>query len=466
MSGAKMIQHIPARKTLVNRTAETKRIRLAVYCRVSTDEEDQLESFANQQAYYLRYVSNHPEYTLVKVFADEGITGLNTRKREEFIKMIESCKAGLVDMIITKSISRMFRNTADCLLYTRELKKMGIGVVFEEQGINTLDSTGELMLTILSSLAQDESRNISENVTWGIRSRFQQGRLHLNTNRFLGYDKDKDGNLIINPAQAKLVQRIFDSFLNGLSPDTIAAQFRQEGIPTIMGTSRWSPSTIYGILRNEKYKGDVLLQKWYTADFLSGITVRNNGEVEQYYIKGNHEPIISPERWEVAQLELARRKAFRERYGLRTLGRYTAEQPFSNRVFCARCGDLFCRRTWYRLGRDIKVWQCNKRYKEKGVVGCTSENLFEHQLHDAFVRAWNTVVAERESRMSVWNAQMAGNDLLTAFYAKRFMHLTANGQMMNKIDMNIVAKVLEHAVFHGDHLDFHLLDGSQITVNL
>ena len=136
MSGAKMIQHIPARKTLVNRTAETKRIRLAVYCRVSTDEEDQLESFANQQAYYLRYVSNHPEYTLVKVFADEGITGLNTRKREEFIKMIESCKAGLVDMIITKSISRMFRNTADCLLYTRELKKMGIGVVFEEQGIN------------------------------------------------------------------------------------------------------------------------------------------------------------------------------------------------------------------------------------------------------------------------------------------------------------------------------------------
>ena len=281
MSGAKMIQHIPARKTLVNRTAETKRIRLAVYCRVSTDEEDQLESFANQQAYYLRYVSNHPEYTLVKVFADEGITGLNTRKREEFIKMIEACNAGLVDMIITKSISRMFRNTADCLLYTLELKKMGIGVVFEEQGINTLDSTGELMLTILSSLAQDESRNISENVTWGIRSRFQQGRLHLNTNRFLGYDKDKDGNLIINPAQAKLVQRIFDSFLNGLSPDTIAAQFRQEGIPTIMGTSRWSPSTIYGILRNEKYKGDVLLQKWYTADFLSGITVRNNGEVEQ-----------------------------------------------------------------------------------------------------------------------------------------------------------------------------------------
>lgn len=466
MSGAKMIQHIPARKTLVNRTAETKRIRLAVYCRVSTDEEDQLESFANQQAYYLRYVSNHPEYTLVKVFADEGITGLNTRKREEFIKMIEACKTGLVDMIITKSISRMFRNTADCLLYTRELKKMGIGVVFEEQGINTLDSTGELMLTILSSLAQDESRNISENVTWGIRSRFQQGRLHLNTNRFLGYDKDKDGNLIINHEQARLVQRIFDSFLNGMSPDTIAAQFRQEGIPTIMGTSRWSPSTIYGILRNEKYKGDVLLQKWYTADFLSGITVRNNGEVEQYYIKGNHEPIIPPERWEVAQLELARRKAFRERYGLRTLGRYTAEQPFSNRVFCARCGDLFCRRTWYRLGRDIKVWQCNKRYKEKGVVGCTSGNLFEHQLHDAFVRAWNTVVTERESRMSVWNAQMAGNDLLTAFYAKRFMYLTANGQMMNKTDMNIVAKVLERAVFHGDHLDFYLLDGSQITVNL
>ena len=189
---------------MTNRAAEARLIRLAVYCRVSTDEEDQLESFANQQAYYQRYVRNHPEYHLVGIFADEGITGLNTRKRDQFKRMIEECEAGHVDMIITKSISRMFRNTADCLLYTRELKKRGIGVLFEEQNINTLDSTGELMLTILSSLAQDESRNISENTTWGIRSRFQQGHLHLNTNRFLGYDKDKDGNLIINPDQAIL----------------------------------------------------------------------------------------------------------------------------------------------------------------------------------------------------------------------------------------------------------------------
>ena len=210
----------------------------------------------NQQAYYQRYVRNHPEYQLVDIFADEGITGLNTRKRDQFKRMIEECEAGHVDMIITKSISRMFRNTADCLLYTRELKKRGIGVLFEEQNINTLDSTGELMLTILSSLAQDESRNISENTTWGIRSRFQQGHLHLNTNRFLGYDKDKDGNLIINPDQAKLVRRIYDSFLDGISPDTIASQFRNEKIPTIMGTSNWQASTIYGILRNEKYKGD------------------------------------------------------------------------------------------------------------------------------------------------------------------------------------------------------------------
>ena len=466
MIEARQIHHIPARRALTNRAAAARLIRLAVYCRVSTDEEDQLESFANQQSYYQRYVRNHPEYQLVDIFADEGITGLNTRKRDQFKRMIEECEAGHVDMIITKSISRMFRNTADCLLYTRELKKRGIGVLFEEQNINTLDSTGELMLTILSSLAQDESRNISENTTWGIRSRFQQGHLHLNTNRFLGYDKDKDGNLIINPDQAKLVRRIYDSFLDGISPDTIASQFRNEKIPTIMGTSNWQASTIYGILRNEKYKGDVLLQKWYTSDFLSGTTVRNNGEVEQYYIKGNHEPIIEPVRWEVTQLELARREAFREKYGLRSLGRYTANQPFSNRVFCGLCNDLFWRRTWYRLGKDVKVWQCNKRYKEKGVVGCTSKNLFEHQLHGAFIRAWNTVVAERNSRMATWAAQMAGDDQLAAFYAERFMELTASEQMIDKIDMSIVAKVLERTVFYGDHLDFFLLDGSTVTVKL
>lgn len=466
MSEARRIQHIPARRVLTNRAATTQQIRLAAYCRVSTDDDDQLESFANQQAYYQRYAKNHPEYRLVKIFADEGITGLNTRRREDFKNMMAACEAGQVDMIITKSISRMFRNTADCLRYTRELKKMGIGVLFEEQNINTLDSTGELMLTILSSLAQDESRNISENTTWGIRSRFQQGRLHLNTNRFLGYDKDKDGNLIINQEQAKLVRRVYDSFLDGVSPDTIAATFRKEGIPTIMGTSNWSASTIYGILRNEKHKGDVLLQKWYTADYLTGLTVRNNGEVEQVSITGNHEAIIDPIRWEVTQLELARREAFRERYRLRSLGRYTAEQPFSNRVFCGLCDDLFWRRTWYRLGKDVKVWQCNKRYKEKGVVGCTSRNLFERDLHGAFVRAWNTVVAERDIRMNIWAAQMAGNDLLAAFYAERFMELTASGQMMDKIDMTLVAKVLERAVFHGDHLVFYLLDGSTVTVKL
>lgn len=466
MSETRRIQHIPARRAMLNRAVATKQIRLAAYCRVSTDNEDQLESFANQQAYYLRYVQNRTQYVLVDIYADEGITGLNTRKRDNFKRMMKDCEAGLIDMVITKSISRMFRNTADCLFYTRELKKHGIGVLFEEQNLNTLDSTGELLLTILSSLAQDESRNISENTTWGIRSRFQQGRLHLNTNRFLGYDKDKDGNLIINPEQAKIVRRIFDSFLNGISPDTIATQLRKDGIPTITGTSNWSPSTIYGILRNEKYKGDALLQKWYTSDFLSGVTVRNTGEVEQYYIKGNHEPIIEPERWEIVQLELARREAFRQKYGLRSLGRYTADQPFSNRIFCGLCNDLFWRRTWYRLGKDIKVWQCNKRYKEKGVVGCTSKNLFEHQLHDAFVRAWNTVITERNSRMGKWADQMAGDDLLATFYAERFMELTASGQAMVEIDLTIVAKVLDHAIFSGEHLDFFLLDGSQVTVKL
>ena len=262
---ARKIEVIPARPEFTNRAERKQRkTRLAVYCRVSTSQEDQLESFENQQIHYRDYVASHPTYELVKIYADEGITGTNTRRREEFKAMIADCEAGLIDMVITKSISRFARNTADCLQYTRLLRDKGIGVLFEKEDIFTLDGKGELLITIMSSLAQDESRNISENITWGIRARFQQGKMHLNTNRFLGYDKDKDGALVINEAQAEIVRRIFDQFLDGLSPDIIASRLNHDGIPGVCGIPQWKNSTIKNILRNEKYKGDALLQKYIT----------------------------------------------------------------------------------------------------------------------------------------------------------------------------------------------------------
>lgn len=330
---ARTIQHIPARDELINRAAvQTHQIRVAAYCRVSTDQEEQLNSFANQVSYYKNYIQSQPRYILAGIYADEGISGTNTKRREEFKQMIRDCEAGKIDMIITKSISRFARNTQDCLYYSRHLKSMGIGIYFEKENINTLDAAGELLFTILSSLAQDESRSISENCKWGIRKKFRDGILHLNTNRFMGYDKDENGRLVINEEQAAIVRRIFYEFMNGLNPDVIARRLRDEGVPGCMGEVKWQTSTILGMLRNEKYMGDALLQKTYTVDYLTKKTVKNNGELEQVRVKGDHEPIIDPELWEAVQLELDRRQKYMQQYELRTMGRYTDEQPFSCKV--------------------------------------------------------------------------------------------------------------------------------------
>ena len=261
---SRQVVHIPARRgPAAPATARSHRLRLAAYCRVSTDQEDQLQSFENQKTYFEEYASRHPEYILAGLYADEGISGTNTRHRDDFNRMIADCEAGKIDVVITKSISRFARNTADCLMYARKLKDLGIAVIFEKEGINTMDGSGELLFTILSSLAQEESRSISENTTWGIRYLFTQGVLHLNTNRFLGYDKDKDGNLIINQEQAEIVRYIYTSFLEGNGPGVIARRLREAGVPGVMGEAKWCASTIQGILVNEKYSGDALLQKTY-----------------------------------------------------------------------------------------------------------------------------------------------------------------------------------------------------------
>lgn len=463
---ARKIEVIPARREL-SRTQEqpTKKTRLAVYCRVSTSEEDQLESFENQQIHYRDYVKSHPEYQLVKIYADEGITGTNTKRREQFKAMIADCEAGLIDMVITKAISRFSRNTADCLQYTRLLRDKGIGVLFEKEGIYTMDGKGELLITILSSLAQDESRNISENVSWGIRTRFQRGKMHINTSRFLGYDKGKEEQLVVNEGQAAIVRRIYDEFLDGYSPDIIAARLNRDKIPGVCGEPRWKCSTINGVLRNEKYKGDALLQKYVIDNFLNGKSIVNDGRVAQYYVKGSHQPIIPAERWEVVQLELKRRADYRMKHGLRTLGRFTDEQPFSNRVFCGECGGLFWRRTWYRLAGDVKIWHCTERFGKEDKPGCPNIILKEKALHAAFVTMWNRILDNRDDHLPRWKAQEANGSALEKFYAERFIALTADIKPLTEIDLHIVAKTLDYVVVKKNGtLVFHLLDGTQDAI--
>ena len=351
---------------------KTRNLRVAAYCRVSTDQEEQLNSFENQVEYYTKYIQDNPLYQMAGIYADEGISGTNTKKREEFKRMIRDCEEGKIDLVITKSISRFARNTQDCLEYSRRLKNLGIGIFFEKEHINTLDASGELLFTILSSLAQDESRNISENCKWGIRSKFKKGIPQVDCTKFLGYDKGDDGKLIVNKEQAKIVKRIYREFLNGYNPAAIAKMLMEDHIKTGTGREEWRSASVRAILKNEKYMGDALCKNLYSR-FLTKKVKKNHGEVEQFYVKESHEAIIPKEQWEAAQLELERRDSYMQKLGLTFYGYGSEINPFSCRVVCGKCGAVCGKKSW--KSRGVEFWQCNNRSKNHGVKGCASENL-------------------------------------------------------------------------------------------
>lgn len=288
--------------------AEKKKLRVAAYCRVSTGSDAQLESLDTQKTYFENYINSRNDWELAGIYYDDGISGTNTKKRAEFNRMIDECMAGNIDMIITKSISRFSRNTLDCLKFIRLLKDKNIPVFFEKESINTMDAKGEVLLTIMASLAQQESQSMSQNIKPGLQYRYQQGHVQINHKHFLGYTKDADGNLVIDPEQAETVKRIYREYLEGYSMDKIATGLMADGILTGAGKAKWWTSTINKILRNEKYIGDALLQKTYTTDFLSKTRIKNNGTVPQYYVEGNHEAIIPKEIFMQVQEELVRRR--------------------------------------------------------------------------------------------------------------------------------------------------------------
>lgn len=377
---------------------------MAAYCRVSTDQDEQLSSYENQVRYYQDYIRQNPLYELVDIYADEGISGTNTKKRTEFNRLIGECRKGKIDRIIVKSISRFSRNTLDCLKYVRELKELGIGVTFEKENIDSLDAKGEVLLTILSSLAQDESRSISENATWGIRKKFERGEIRVNTTKFVGYDKGENGNLIINEEQAKIVRRIFQDFLQGETPESIARSLKEEGVPGWNGKANWYPTTIQRMLQNEKYMGDALLQKTYTVDFLTKKRSENQGQVNQYYIEGNHEAIINKEDWDLVQLEVERRNQYRQDNHINFYIIQCEQNPFICKVFCKECGGLFGRKNWTTSRGKRPVWQCNNRYKVKGIQGCTNRHIDEETLQQAFLRAIEILHEKKEQLLEKWNS--------------------------------------------------------------
>ncbi len=383
---------IPAKPQKGNNAAkvEVKKLRVAAYCRVSTDNEEQATSYEAQIAHYREFISSNPDWMLVDVYADDGISATSTKNREEFNRMIEDCKQGKIDMIFTKSISRFARNTVDCLNYIRELKGMNIPVFFEKESINTMDAKGEVMLTIMASLAQQESESLSQNVKLGLQYGFQQGKVMVNTRLFLGYDKDAEGNLIINPEQAEIVKRIFREYLEGASCKKIGRGLERDGILTVRGSSRWHDSTIRKILENEKYMGDVLLQKTYTVDFLRKKRVVNNGVMPQYYIEGHHEPIIPKELFLKVQEEIARRGSERDCLGKKR--GFSSNHCFSQMVYCAECGEQYRRIHWNNRGKKSIVWRCTTRLHDK--EKCRAKTVSEALLQEAFLYAVNEMLGD------------------------------------------------------------------------
>ena len=363
--------------------------RVAAYARVSTEQEEQQSSYETQVNFYTNYIKSNPEWEFAGIYADEGISGTNTKHREGFKRMVDDALAGKIDLILTKSISRFARNTVDSLVTIRKLKEKGVEVYFEKENIYSMDSKGELMLTIMSSIAQEESRSISENVTWGRRKGMADGKVYMSYKFFLGYERGEDGKPKINEEQAKTVRLIYSLFLKGMGYQEIANYLDKEHIPTPRNAKRWYAKTVESILTNEKYKGDALLQKTFAIDWLNKKRKVNNGELPQYYIEGSHPAIVSPEVFDLVQNEVDKRKNQRKH----------STGVLTKRLVCGDCGTYYGRKVWHsnKPHRDY-IWYCNSRYE--GESQCQTPFVREKQIKAAFVEAFNKYIKHKDEYIS------------------------------------------------------------------
>ena len=364
--------------------------RVAAYCRVSTDREEQEHSFETQKAMYTEMIMMKPTWQMAGIYADEGITGTVAKKRPGFMKMIEDCRKGKIDMIVTKSVSRFSRNNLDCLMYVRELKQLGIPIIFEKEGINTIQVSSELLLTLFGALSQAESESISMNVKLGIRQSLKNGNVRFSYKTFLGYRKGADGQPEIVPEQADIVRRIYNDFLAGATYLEIAKRLTEEHVPTMGGGNRWFSERIKSILKNEKYKGDALLQKTYITDPISKRVKKNNGELPMYYVENSHPAIIERRIFDRVQEEIARRAGKKKvkQTGTKTeLGRYSGKYALTELLYCGECGTPYRRCTWSRDGKKKIVWRCVSRL-DYGKKYCkNSPSVEESRLHNAIATA-------------------------------------------------------------------------------
>ena len=394
------VRVIPATKTqgAIHSTHDGKK-RVAAYCRVSTDSEEQLNSYEAQKSYYTQKIEDSPDWEMAGIYADEGITGTSLKKRTEFKKMITACKRGHIDLIITKSLSRFARNTVDCLETVRLLKANGIGVYFEKENINTLTESSEFLITLFSGFAQAESESLSKNVAWGKAKSAEAGKVTFQYKKMLGYRRGADGQPEIVPEEAEVIKRIYHRYLDGCTLGQIKRELDADKVPTAQGVDSWSPAIIHNILTNEKYIGDALLQKTYITDCISKKVKKNQGERAMYYVENNHPAIISREVFDQVRNEMTRRSSKRkvlQKSGKTELGKYSGKYALTELLVCGECGSPYKRVTWARNGKKRIVWRCVSRL-EFGTKYChNSPTLDESKLHSAILAAMNEFAAIRQ----------------------------------------------------------------------
>ena len=399
---------IPAtKKTTDPKSSHHGKQRVAAYCRVSTNNKEQINSYEAQKVYYTQKIEENPDWELAGIFADKGLSGTSLKKRDNFNKMIAACKRGRIDTILTKSLSRFARNTVDCLETVRMLRARGIGVIFEKENINTLTESNEFLVTLFSGFAQAESESLSGNIVRGKMMSMQAGNVPFQYKKLLGYREGEDGKPEIDPEEAKTVRRIYRRYLDGCSLSQIQRELEADHVPTAQGVQRWSYQIIHNILTNERYIGDALLGKTYVLDCISKEVRKNNGERPQYYVENNHPAIIPREWFQRVKEEMTRRASKRkvmQRHGKTELGKYSAKYALSELLVCGECGTPYKRCTWARNGKKRIVWRCVSRL-EFGTKYCHgSPTLDEEKLHQAILEALNEFVqADSEVKEDMLN---------------------------------------------------------------
>ncbi len=400
VTSRRTVREIPRAAILHIDIEEIMRQVVVAYARVSTEKEEQEDSFERQVSHYTTLINSKPEWNFGGIYADPGITGTRAEKRPDFMRMIADCRAGKINKILVKSISRFARNTVDALNYIRELKELGISIYFENENIDTLTPGGEVLITILAAMAEQESRTMSTNIKWTYQKKFKNGEVILNTGLMLGYTKagkkDEDGREIyeINEAEAEIVRRIYREYLAGTTITRICRGLEEDGIPTKLGKKRWQYSVVNSILTNEKYTGDAILGKTFKPDVLSKYRQKNNGQAPMYYAEGTHPAIIDKEMFEMVRVEMQRRKD--EKVTAVGNSKYTSKYPFSGLLICAECGHKL-RRHIRRVGSEqvVPAWGCSNRISN-GRAKCDSHHVNEDTLQQTYTAAIREMIEDGE----------------------------------------------------------------------